>query len=370
MATGFARYELGVQDRLGRSHYEVLRDRLDMYLIRHALIDSYWNFQRAGEPYPFVPRRELKPGARVKGREFVNQNTFLVLFCEGRIPARHRRYIRYFDSNRVTKKNINEMADIELSKGYTRNLRYLDNPFFESLLLGLTSVDYALLIQEDPSIKRENRYVLSHFHVKIDWPIDYATEEMARQLRYISKKLYENGERYAENLRRKLFEKYGFHHAVGGRRTAAVVAAQLLEKTDFIFTVYVASSEGRTLTRISEQGVTKFVLLNLTIPEIARITKENQMDVNVFVRQFLVDKRIDHGISVFQVLYSNSEFAKPPRDEELRRLRPGYNWLTVSKQFLIPLADYPDAYPIPYRTIYGAFQDADLHLISGNVAEG
>jgi len=47
--------------------------------------------------------------------------------------------------------------------------------------------------------------VRSHFHVKIDWPIDDATEEMARQLRYISKELYENGAQYAHGLRQKLF---------------------------------------------------------------------------------------------------------------------------------------------------------------------
>ncbi len=56
--------------------------------------------------------------------------------------------------------------------------------------------------------------MLSHFHVKIDWPIDDATEEMAKQLRYISKELYENGEQYAQGLRQRLFAKYGFHQSL------------------------------------------------------------------------------------------------------------------------------------------------------------
>ena len=38
---------------------------MDVYLIQHALVDSYWKFCEAGEAYPFVPKRELKPRARV-----------------------------------------------------------------------------------------------------------------------------------------------------------------------------------------------------------------------------------------------------------------------------------------------------------------
>ena len=55
------RYQLSLQDRVRRSVYELLRDQMDMYLIKQALIDSYKNFSRAGEPYPFVSKRELKP---------------------------------------------------------------------------------------------------------------------------------------------------------------------------------------------------------------------------------------------------------------------------------------------------------------------
>jgi hypothetical protein len=100
---------------------------MDMYLIKQALIDSYKNFSRAGEPYPFVSKR----------------------------------------------------ANVQLDNKYVKNLRYFDNPGFENLILDLLSVDYALLIQKDPSIKRRNRYAMTHFHVKIDWPIDDATEEAA-----------------------------------------------------------------------------------------------------------------------------------------------------------------------------------------------
>jgi hypothetical protein len=214
-----------MRDRLRRSLYEVLRDQLDISLIKHSLVDSSWRFRWAGEPYPFIQKKALKPRARVNKKEFPKQNCFLVIFYEGTLPDEHKKYIRFFDTNKVTKAAINEIANIELSTDYTKNLRYFDNPKFESLVIDLLPQDYALLIQQDHSIKGKNRYVLSHFHVKIDWPVDGATEEMARHFHYVSKKLYENGEQYAMALHQKLFEKYSFHHSVGGRCTAAVVAS-------------------------------------------------------------------------------------------------------------------------------------------------
>ena len=352
MPTWPYRHQLSLQDRFRRSIYEFLRDQMDVYLVKNALIDSYENFTQAGEPYPFVTKRELKPRARMPYKENVLHNQFLVLFCEGTIPRAYKKYIRFFDTNKVTKEAITELVSVPLHKRYTKNLRYFDNPGFEQLVLDLSGVDYSLLIQRDPSIKRRNRYALTHFHVKIDWPIDDAIEEMAQQFRYISKELYENGEKYAEALHRKLFENYGFHYTVGGRRTAAVVAAQFLKKMEFISTIYVASSESRTLTRISERGATKFVLIRLPLEEISRLSKENRMDFNTFVKRFLVEFQDNHGVGILHVAYQNTVHAKLPEDGKLRRLKSDYQWLTVSNQLLIPLPGNPEVYPIPYSTIY------------------
>jgi len=346
------RYQLSLLDRLRRSVYEVLRDQMDLYLVKHALIDSYNNFCKAEEPYPFVAKRELKPRARVVEKEYANHNHFLVLFCEGTIPSSSKKYIRFFDTNKVTKEAIAELAHVQLHKKYSRNLRYFDNPGFESLTLDLLPVDYALLIQRDPSIKARTRYAMTHFHVKIDWPIDNATEEMAQQLRYITKDLYEKGEKYAQNLHHKLFENYGFHYVVGGRRTAAVVAAQFLKKLDFISTVYVASAESRALTRISERGVSRFVLIKIPTAEMDRLAAENNLDFDYFVDRYLVDIQDDYGVGIFQVVYRNTTYSKPPDDGKLRKLRPDYQWLTVSNQLIIPLPGNPDTYPISYSTIY------------------
>ena len=346
------RYQLSLKDRVRRSVYEVLRDQMDGYLMRHALVESYRQFMKAGEPYPFVPKKELKPKAKIIEQEYINQNNFLVIFCEGNIPGVFKKYIRFFDSNKITKESVQEqLVNIRLHKQYSKNLRYFENPDFGKFLLNLTPVDYAILVQQDSSIKRQNRYVMTHFHVRIDWPIDEATEDMAQHLRYISKDLYEQGEKYAQGLHSKLFENYGFHHSVGGRRTAAVVAAQFLKKMNFISTVYVASSESRSLARISERGVSKYVLVNIPKSDIDQMINDYNMKPEYFREQFLIDSQPDFGVGILQVVYSNSVYSKPPDDGKLRKLQPDYQWLNVSDQMLVPVSS-SDIYPIPYSTIY------------------
>ena len=348
------RYQLSLKHRVRRSVYEILRDQMDGYLMRHALVNSYRKFMKAGEPYPFVPKRELKPRAKVIEKEYIHQNHFLVIFCEGMIPGSYKKYIRFFDNNKVTKESVNEqVVNVQLHKGYTKNLRYFDNLNFGKFLIDLTPMDYALLVQQDPSIKRQNRYVMTHFHVRIDWPIDDATENMAQQLRYISKELYEQDEKYAQSLHHKLFENYGFHHAVGGRRTAAVVAAQFLKKMHFISTIYVASAEARTLTRLSERGVSKYVLVKVPMSDISKIISEHDLSFEKFKDVFLLDMQNDHGVAILQVIYNNSIHSKSPEDGKLRRLWPEYQWLNVSDQKLVPI-DSPDTDPITYNKIYSA----------------
>ena len=159
---------LSRNEKLLRFLYDVLRDELDGDLIKYALIDSYKNFQSNNHPYPFVEMRELKPRARILDREYEYQNSFLVLFCEGIIPDKYKRYIRFFDSNKVTKENILSTLDFNVADDFSLNIKYFDNIQFKRLLYSLLPVDYALLIQKDAAVKSKNRYVLSHFHVKID----------------------------------------------------------------------------------------------------------------------------------------------------------------------------------------------------------
>ena len=233
------RERLSYFEKLRRSLYEVLRDNLEMRLIKVSLVDSFYNYLKAGVEYSFLDRSELKPSSKKMEKESALFNTFIVIFCEGTISPELKNYIRFFPENAVIKKNLEYLANFSLSERFNLNLRYFESPRFFDLLEQLLNVDYALLIQQDPTIKKKNRYSLTHFHVKIDWPIADAAEDLAKYLRYIRDNLYEHGDKVARTLQNKLFEYYGCHHSVGGRRTAGLIAAQLLRRLDCIFTVFV-----------------------------------------------------------------------------------------------------------------------------------
>lgn len=346
------RDELSWTSRMRRSLYTVLRDELDRILIHLSLIDSYRRFREQNQPYPFVEIRDLRPKVRCCEKEPYLHNRFLVIFCEGTLPPAEKKYIRFFDENKVTKENLGPLTDLFLSQKFYPNLRHFNSSHFPLFLKELISVDYALLIQRDFSARSRHRYILSHFHVKIDWPIAEAAEALGKQLRYISKNLYENGEKYAEMLQQKLFEMYGFHHTVGGRRTAAAVAFQYLKKFPFISTVYVSSGEARTFTRISEKGVSKYILIQMNDNEMRIMAQLAGMSMDRFAEAYLVDRTEGQGVGIFQAVYGHTDHSRPPADGKLRKLKPDYHWLAVIKQMLIPLPTNFEANPLPFSRIY------------------
>jgi hypothetical protein len=346
------REELSQINRLRRSYYELLRDDLDQYMIDYALIQSYTRFLNRGTPYPFVEKRELKPRARIPSDEHEHQNTFLVIFIEDSIPARYKKYVRFFDINRTTKSNLLQVKTLPLPDKFDRNQKYIDSAHFYNFIKILLPVDYALLIQRDPGSQLKNRYVLSHFHVRIDWPIAAAAEDLAQSLRYISKDLYEKGDQYAEVVQKKFFEYYGAPAMVGGRRTAAIVAAQYLKRIPCICTVYVGSSEARALMRISERGVSKSILMPLAEVEMQQICAVNNMALPTFNKNYVVARQGRKGICIFQVSYTYTNHARPPDDGKLREINPDVNWLTVGQEHILPkpgVLKYP---PLPVGLIY------------------
>ena len=352
MAFWRVREELSQAYRLRRSYYELLRDELDQHLIQYALIDSFHNFRSKKIPYPFVEKRELKPRARIPGIEYECQNTFLLIFVEDTIPDIYKKYIRFFDENKTTKVNLLRCHALPLLSKFNRNQKYLESAHFNDLLKLLLPIDYALLIQKDPFSKAKNRYTLSHFHVRIDWPILDAAEDMAGHLRYISKDLYEKGDKYAEDIQKKFFEYYCQPLMIGGRRTAAIVASQYLKKIPCISTVYVGSSETRALIRISERGVTKLVLMKFSDHEIDQIAEANLISPRTFRKNYVVVRQKKSGVCIFQATYGFTNLSRPPDDGKLRELNPDLYWLTVSGQHVLPkphIWKYP---PIPLNVIY------------------
>jgi hypothetical protein len=346
------REQLSRQDKLRRSVYDSLRDELDQYLIEYGLVESYHRFVDQHLPYPFVEKRELKPRARIPDVEYEYHNRFLVIFLEDVIPGAYKKYIRFFDDNKTTKENLMRFGTVRFSKKYSRNTKLFESSQFSDFLKGLLPVDYALLIQRDPTIKARNRYSLSHFRVRIDWPIADAAEDMARDLRYISKDLYEKGEAYAEEIQKKFFEYYGLPAASGGRRTAAVVGAQFLRRVPCISTVYVASCESRGLYRISERGVSKYILMKLTDTDIENIAETHNLQARTVKNNYLVAEEEDRGIVVFQTTYERTSHARLPEDGKLRELNSEYFWMTVVNQSILPKAGVWDKTPLPYSIIY------------------
>jgi hypothetical protein len=346
------REQLSLANRLRRSYYELLRDQLDHWMIQSALVDSYANFSSKKQAYPFVEKRELKPRARIPDIEHKNQNSFLVIFVEDTIPSSYKKYIRFFNENKTTRTNLTEARVLSLADDFDRNQKYIEVVVFPDLLKKLIPVDYAMLIQRDPASRNRDRYHLSHFHVRIDCPIAKAAEMLAMNLRYISKDLFERGDKYAEDLQKKFFEYYGLPFMSGGRRTAAIVAAQYLKKLSCITTVYVGSAASRSLTRISERGTSKAVLIKLTNEEMAQLTESHHLSMYTFQKNYVVHKKEGYGICIFQVCYSCTDQASPPDDGKLRDLRPDLNWQTVSVQQILPKPGVWRYPPLPFNLIY------------------
>jgi len=346
------REENSLANRLRRSYYELLRDDLDQFMLRYALVDSYHNFMRKKLRYPFVSKRELKPRARIPSVEYDSQNSFLVIFAEDHIPAIHKKNIRFFDVNRISKTNLLRTDELPLSNRFDRSHKYMESTHFLDFVNALLPIDYALLIQKDPVSKAGAWYHLSHFHVRIDWPIADAAEDLARYLRYISKDLYERGDKYAEDIQKKFFEYYGLPVMVGARRTAAVVAFQYLRRIPCISTVYVGSSESRALMRISERGVSKSVLMKFSYKEISQIAEMHRLDIGVFKRNYQIAPNREGSICIFRATYSLSSHAKPPEDGKLRDVRSDLYWLTVGSQHILPKPGTWKRPPLPINVIY------------------
>jgi hypothetical protein len=346
------REELSLSDRLRRSYYELLRDQLDQWMVEHALIRSYRNFVEADEPYPFVEKRELKPKARIPDVEYPLHQAFLVMFVEDIIPDSFKKYIRFFNENITTKSNLQALQLPSLPDHFNRTQKYLESAVFPNVLEELLPIDYALLIQRDPASRKRNRYQLSHFHVRIDYPIAKSAEELALRLRYISKDLFERGEKYAEDLQKKFFEYYGMSSMAGGRRTAAIVAAQYLRKLSCISTVYVGSSAYRGLMRIGERHTAKMVLMTFSHEELGQIAAENGLDEQMFRKNYLVDLKEDGGVCIVYVAYSPSNAARPPEDGKLRKLRPELSWLTISCQQILPKPGVRRYPPLSVNWVY------------------
>ena len=345
------REHLSYFGKLRRSIYEILRDSLERRLMKIALIDSFLKFREHNAKYYFVEKSELKPKSKKMEKESDFFNTFLVIFCEDTVSDHLKNYIRFFPENSVVKENMKYLAEFPLYRQFRQNLRHFDSPDFFNLIEQLLDVDYALLIQQDPSVKKKNRYSLTHFHVKIDWPIADAAQGLAKSLRYIQSNLYENGDKEGRILQSKLFEYYGCHHSVGGRRTAGLIAAQLLKQLPFVSTVFLSSSESRVMYRYSERGVSKFFLIQFS-DELVQCIAEQKNVIGGFLKSDYLYTVDDVQIGILEAYYGYTPHSRPPDDGKLRKVKAAYNWLRLEHELLHPRFDAPNAMPIRCNWVY------------------
>jgi len=348
-----SRFELGHTEKIRRSIYVFLRDELERRLKFIALEDQYRLCQEKKIPYPYVDSSELRPKKKEFSKESTEARPFFIIFCEDTIDEIYRKYIRFSDSNRVRKDTIALVPDIRLHRSFYSAVRFFERDSFFELLDQLIDIDYCLLIQRDNRYKKRNRYSLTHFHVKIDWPIADAAESLAKELRYISKALYEKGERYAEILQQKLFEYYGCHHqASGGRRSAALIAAQYLKNIPGLATVYVSSSETKTLTRYSEKGVARYAVIQIDKKYVKNICESNNLTEESFRQGYALGESKKFFDVIIFVSYKHTEWGAPPSDGKLRILKPDYSWLGVDMEMILPMPHAVSFRPVHVKWVY------------------
>ena len=125
------RERINYYEKVRRSLYEVLRDALQVRLMRLSLVDSFYNFLDAGEEYSFVEKSELKPKSKRMEKESDLFRTFIVIFCEEGVGPELKNYLRFFPENKLVKKNVEYLADVTLYESFHQNLKY-----FERIIIG------------------------------------------------------------------------------------------------------------------------------------------------------------------------------------------------------------------------------------------
>jgi hypothetical protein len=348
-----SRFELGHIEKIRRSIYVHLRDELERRILSIGLEAPYHLCLKENAPYPYVEPGDLRP----KKKEFLKETSvarpFIIIFCEDTIDEAHQKYIRFSDANRVRKDNLSLIPGLKLQRSFYSTARFFERGSFFELLDQLLDVDYSLLIQRDNRYRKQNHYCLTHFHVKVDWPISEAAESLAKELRYISKSLYEKGDRYAEILQQKLFEYYGCHHqATGGRRSAAFIAAQYFKNVPYLATVYVSSAETKTITSYSEKGTGRYAIIELDRQYAQFIMENNNLTEAEFRQGYVLGEAGESFDVILYVRYEHTEWGTPPADGKPRILKPDYAWLAIESEMVLPKRDAVTFSPLPVKWVY------------------
>jgi hypothetical protein len=328
---------------------------LDQSLVEYVLIDSYFQFAKDGEPYPFVRPGEVKPGGVGQVGEYPNHNSALAILLEKELIPELKTNIRARRPQEAVQRNFQRYlfrSGLPLDK--VTLIRDLETRSAIDALRPLYSFDYGLLIQRRSSgSKARLNYSLTHFHVKIDEVLDRVIEDFGLRLRYLSKNLFEQGEDYASLLEEKFYELYGMKSTAAGRRTAALVAHNVLIRNPGLHAVYVGSTEARTLIKITKRDrVTRWMLVEIEEEMIDKITRTHGVSRDYLKERFFLPDTGD-AVGVLSVEYRPTIHGMPPPDRKTRKeIKTSERWVSVHRQLLLPQPSASDTRPLDVSWVY------------------
>ncbi|MBF0192390.1 MAG: hypothetical protein HQL99_14820 [Magnetococcales bacterium] len=323
------------------------REKLLQLLIHYTLIESYRKFVQKRMPYPFVTPTMARPGAATATKEHTLHNTCLITLVDAPLPSKLRKHFRCREGNRVTRDNIADVApDLTCLENYDDSHKDTSHESFPALLRMLLPLDYSLLIQNAASSEQaEKKMELSNFHMRIERLTDNALRHMGIHLNYLERSLLEKGDSFVETLEKKLFEYYNFYHNAGGRRAAAVHAAQLLMREKLAGTILVGSQQDRRLTLLTTNGknqqtrVEQFFLVKLengSLSELIAFGKQKKIDVK---NHFIINPGNHHeGLVILRIEYQHTESGQPSADAKPKKMETIHEkWLRIKEEAIIPI---------------------------------
>lgn len=312
--------------------YAGARTRLAEFLIGATLIESYHSFARNGKRYHFLPRSALIPGASTAITEQPFQRTALVFLVDQAMPTSLRKHIRFRSANEITRKNLRRLApDLKIPWASFHDTA-VESPGFTDLLDHLLELDFGLMLQRDD---QGGPIQLTHMHVKVERLTDNALRNLAADLGYIRRTLYERGEAYVERFERKYYEYFGFAPNASGRKSAAAMAAQLLYGQDLRFTVFASCQEDCRLTVLDDSDVIEqyfLVSIDGTALEGRARTVEDYM-----IDEGLDDEGKPSVVVCLCVRYKRTHAARPTRAHKRQDDDLYAPWLELIDEVILPL---------------------------------
>ena len=331
MATASVSSDATIED--SASSFAAIRDNLCEFLIQATLIESYHSFLRHAKPYPFTARESLQSGASMASFEHPFQRSALILMVDGALPANLRKHIRFRRANELSADNLSRLAPEITAELTPLDGLAMQDASFRALLDRLLDLDYALLMQRSSV---SSPIAFSHMHVKVERLTDNAVRVLARDLGYIRRTLYENGETYAQALEQKFFEYFGFAANASGRKCAAAMAAQLLSADVFRFAVFAACQEDCRLTMLDDtESVTHHHLLRVKTKVLRAIGAKDLKD-------YVIDSGAGENkesVVCYRVRLRRTAAAQPLLSESSVRsdIDLQQPWLEITEQTVLPL---------------------------------